>query len=249
MLKKDVLDYIRHQDAVHSKFTRTAATKPLFRLGGVSDALGALGTINAKQIFAFFKASKHGSSGRDLIDNTTKWRKLPFNWDDNLSYQLFLRATQGVAVPLVKAAQSISAFAAAESDPALGDGAIGYLDIIPCTYNIDKFNRNAFGRLREIVDEKGERRFVAGALAASGQSNPQLLEDLSQGFCVTKEAANSIRAFTEGFAVTAKRSDLAPGEVRPYPGKLELGTRRASDVEDIDTDTSFKKLQAAIASS
>lgn len=230
-------DLLRYPDAIFPGFARETGSKPRFRVGGVAAGAAMLGAQNARDIWLYYSEQKKGKVlGWQIIQEETKWTKeFAFAWGGNLNYPTFLKAWKGEPILFFKGAQVLAAFEAAAIN--LGGGDIySVMDIIPCSYNVDKFNTNLLAELRQIAPE-GDNSFDARALKAMGQTDVELLNELANGSCVTKESATSLRSFVKAYIERSNRTHLQIGEVRAFPGKKKLGRGSASELEIVDTDS------------
>lgn len=105
-----------------------------------------------------------------------------------------------------------------------------HVRILPACYNVDGLNRKTVGDMRSLVDG-----FDREILAASGQVDPALIDEIANGNCVTRRTARAIRLRTLELTKAAG-ARFTVGDVRGAPGRDNLGRKSASLAESIEFD-------------
>lgn len=227
---------LRHADALFPGFAIQAAQKPRYRVGGVAAGMHAIGATNAREVWQYYNEAEASVLGSQIIDASGWIDEFPFPWNSNLNYPTFLKISQGKPVLYFKAVQFIATFEA-YSLCNKGHDIYAVMDIIPCSYNVDRFNKSLLADLRNGKLGLSPGDFERKALKAMAQSDPDLFDKMTEGECTTKETAEKLRTYILEVLEAAKQPDTLIGPARPYPGKKKLGRGPASDIEIVDTDS------------
>lgn len=229
-------ELLRHADAQFPGFSIQAAQKPRYRVGGVAAGMHMIGATNAREVWQFYSKTENAVLGSQIIDASGWKNEFSFPWDSNLNYPTFLKISQGTPVLFFKAVQFIAAFEAYSLHKKNAD-IYTVMDIIPCSYNLDRFNTGLLADLRNGKLGLSPGEFDREALKATAQADPELFDRLAKGECVTKETAESLRKYVLDVLAAARQPDTLIGPVRPYPGKKKLGKGPACELEMVDTDS------------
>ena len=167
----------------------------------------------------------------DIIDENPKWKDIACRWSEPCSALQFDRARRE-AVYFSKAVKIIAASELLLADSIRRGEALGANDprevyskmkILPCCFNVDGFNEDAFQKL-----EKEDPVFVRSVLRACDQSDPQLISGIVNKKCLSRRTAFLIVAY-----LNQHHSGVRDWVVRAKPGG-KLGTKAAVDDERID---------------
>lgn len=227
----NVLELMSH-DVSYSGWEKESALKQRFYVRGVSWALRAYGQLDVTEYKKFFKPAMK------IIESETSWHtqvlvrandkeKAKSGWHEAPSYNQALRAiNKRKGVSFHKAAQIIVIFEAALRSIKGIDPLEVYREmyIEPACYNIDDFTDDALAAMRDKEDS-----FNSRALAACGQSETKVLDDLASGFTVTKATAAALKDFVDSQCPNYS-SQL--GDIRYQPGRV-LGKKKASGSEKV----------------
>jgi hypothetical protein len=237
---KKCASLLRHSDAVFGAFALHADKKPRYRVGGFTAGTLGVKCNNARKVWRYYAdPSIEGLLGRRIVLDETTWSdEYPFDWEQPLNYPTFLKASKGepVLFPLaVKVLATFEAYSLAVN----GQDIYELMDIIPCSYNVDRFNTEQLSELRRRCSKhKVLQDFDPGALKATLQKDAELFDRMASGECVTKETATRLLKYLESIADELDLPKI--WEVRAYPGKKRLGLGPACQLEMVNTDTKPK---------
>jgi hypothetical protein len=171
--------------------------------------------------------NEHAARAHALLKSDTEWTGFPANWGHALSYNQFRAVRLGQPLLFAKAAEviltcevALQAHYGGKGDGNAEREIYGRMRIRPAVYNIDKFSLT-MAQLRLLPEM--ER---ASMLADAGQDDLDLLEEMAEGYCVTRETAQGLRD-----SIRNRAPNVPIGEVRFKPGQHVLGRKRASTRE------------------
>ncbi|MBI1186190.1 MAG: hypothetical protein GC206_02490 [Alphaproteobacteria bacterium] len=226
-------DSPRTDDGCYPFWEEDHADKRHFYLGGFNHFMrsGAVGDVKELHVFS--------KDALELVQDLRGWTDMPGPRDawTEFSYNQVRHAKNGMPLYFQKAAIVMLCCELAMRDRIKGKKERSrlriehedeqqiylYMSIIPACWNIDDFNRAYLDRLEDA--HPGAK---AQLCDAAGQTSIRVIEELADGYTVTRATAAAIKDFVDK---TYPRFPL--GRVRARPGK-RLGRRHASDKEALD---------------
>jgi hypothetical protein len=226
-------DRPRKGDASYPYWEEDHGDKRHFYLGGFNHFMRAGAVVDVKELHEFAK------DALEIVQDFRGWTDMPGPRDawTEFSYNQVRHAKNGMPLYFQKAAivmlccelairESLRGNRARRSlriDHQSGADVYRYMRIIPACWNIDDFNKTYLDGL-----ESAHPGAKAALRDAAGQTSIRVIEELADGYTVTRETAARIKAF-----IDENYPKFPVGRVRAKPGK-RLGRKHASDKEAVD---------------
>jgi hypothetical protein len=226
-------DQPRPSDKSYPYWEEDHADKRHFYLGGFSSFMRSGAVADVKELHEF------AADALEVVQDLRGWTDMPGPRDawTEFSYNQVRHAKNGMPLYFQKAAIVLLCCElsirerlngnkerrALKIEHKSGADVYRYMRIIPACWNIDDFNKAYLDRLEDA--HPGAK---AALCDAAGQTSIRVIEELADGYTVTRETAAAIKAF-----IDERYPKFPVGRVRARPGK-RLGRKHASDKEALD---------------